>query len=94
MMIPFLAALLAVNDVSPRVIPSSEATAISIEGSGFETGDQVLIGGLSCADLVVRDEGTILCAAPPHDQGAVDLVVIPPSGAPLSVPSAIIYYDP
>lgn len=54
-------------------------TAVTIHGTGFKQDSTVLFGGTPATSVVVDPSGTsITCITPPHQVGAVDIVIIAP----------------
>lgn len=65
----------SVSSISPKVGPINGGTALTINGSGFSTGDTVKIGGTSCNSVVRVSSSQITCVTPAHAAGTYDVVV-------------------
>lgn len=63
-----------VDAVNPSSGPAAGGTTVEIRGSGFDTAERVLFGGLP-ASFKAKSDGTIEATAPPHGAGQVDVVV-------------------
>jgi hypothetical protein len=70
---------LAVTSAIPNNGPTESAVEVRIYGRGFEAGATVAFGGV-IASTVVVNAGVITAMAPPHPEGAVDIVVTNPGG--------------
>jgi broad specificity polyphosphatase/5'/3'-nucleotidase SurE len=51
--------------VSPRTGPAGGGTSVTITGSGFQPGAQVMFGTVSAANVVVSADGTTLTVTTP-----------------------------
>jgi hypothetical protein len=69
-----------VSLVTPSSGPTESAVDIRISGTGFKTGATVMLGGVPALNVVVVHNGLITATAPPHAEGAVDVVVANPGG--------------
>ena len=66
--------------IEPAAGPASGGTAVTIHGSGFQSGATIAFGGAQATDVVAFG-GTVLSAiTPPHLVGVVDVVVTNPDG--------------
>ena len=65
---------LTVTRVEPSSGPTDTAFPVTIHGTGFESGATVTLGGQTAAVTSVTPS-LITATAPPHAQGAVDVVV-------------------
>lgn len=69
----------APGSVAPANGSMAGGTAVTIHGVGFRQGSSVYFGGTPATDVLVSPAGTsITCVTPPHQVGAVDVVVISP----------------
>src|SRR5262249_30380089 len=64
---------------SPSTGPTSGGTAVTISGTGFQSGLSVLIGGVSAAIKSVGPS-SIVATTGPHSSGSVDIKVTNPGG--------------
>ncbi len=68
--------------VAPGVGPVVGGTRVTVSGSGFRAGMQVLVGGVPATAVVVDPDGTELTAlTPAHEAGVVDVSVNAPGGS-------------
>ncbi len=68
--------------VSPTAGPLAAGTPVTLTGTGFRSGMQVLFGGAPATGVSVNGAGTQLTAvAPAHAAGAVDVSVSTPGGS-------------
>ncbi|MBN1417467.1 MAG: IPT/TIG domain-containing protein, partial [Planctomycetes bacterium] len=70
----------SVASVTPNQGPAVGGTAVTIGGTGFQTGATVTFGGTSATSVVVVSSTQITCATPAHAAGAVNVVVANPDG--------------
>ena len=87
---PFLA-----RSISPSEGPTTLATTARIEGTGFQSGDTVVVDG-SRVDATVLSATTISLAMPAHAAGKVEVTVsrVSPVAHSLSVPGGYRYVPP
>jgi hypothetical protein len=72
----------ALTDVTPCAGPVSGGTTVTLTGSGFSAGMQVLFGSTPATGVSVNPGGTELTATtPPHPAGGVDVSVSTPGGS-------------
>lgn len=82
----------SVNEITPNFGPIAGGTAVTITGSNFDPGAAVVFDGTYYASsVVVVDAATITCLTPPHVAGAVDVVVVNPSGQNRSLQGGFTY---
>ena len=78
--------------------PPAAATAgeslVTITGVGLLEDSQVTIGGEEALVVDFLDSRTVTVAAPPHQAGAVDVVVTNPDGRSSVLPGGFIYHPP
>lgn len=69
-----------ISGVSPNKVPHTGGVEITIDGTQFESGATVTVGGQPCTSVSVNGDGTqITCTAPAGTQGdSVDVVVTNP----------------
>ena len=76
---PEPAGVLAVTSAMPDSGPTGGAVELTILGRSFQAGATAAFDGVSATTVVVNS-WTIKATAPPHPEGAVDIVVINPDG--------------
>ena len=64
-----------VTAISPNNGPSNGGTAVTISGTGFQSGATVTIGGAAASGVTVVSSTSITATTPAHAAGAVDVVV-------------------
>jgi IPT/TIG domain len=74
------AVTLRVTSVSQSSGAESGGTAVTIAGTGFETGATVKFGGAAATNVKVIDGTSIMATTPPHAPGSVDVEVTSASG--------------
>lgn len=82
-----------INTVSPSVGPATGGGTLTINGSGFGTGDTVTIGGTTCTGVTVVSSTQLTCTIPAKTAGTYDVVVTTPYGATATKTGAYIYRD-
>jgi hypothetical protein len=70
---------LSIGHVSPASGPASGGTPLTIRGSGFTSGTQVRIGGVSVPTLFL-DANTLSIVTPTLPKGSPRITVVNPSG--------------
>jgi len=69
-----------VSGVSPNIVSTSGGTTITIQGTGFRSGNTVNVGG-ACTDVVVISSSQITCVLPAQaSPGLVSLFVLAQEG--------------
>ncbi len=63
------------SSLSVAVGTSAGGTAVTLTGSGFNSGDTVTFGGAAATSVVAVDSATITCVTPAGTLGAQDVVV-------------------
>lgn len=98
---PFISLMAAINanlntgnfltifGITPKSGSLSGGSTVTIAGSGFVSGANVLIGGKSCSGLTVVNPTTITCTVPSSTAGAVTVSVTNPD---LQTTSAANFY--
>ena len=66
-----------IDRLSPEAGSTGGSTPLKISGSGFQPGAAVFVDGIEIGAFVL-DSHTIYACTPPHDAGAVDVVVANP----------------
>jgi IPT/TIG domain len=80
---------LSIGSVSPSSGPASGGTALTIRGSGFQSGITLTIGGKS-ASVTVKDMNTLTFTTPALSSGSHQITLTNPSGETYSLPSAFL----
>ena len=84
-----------ISAVAPSIGDIGGGAAVTIDGSGFVDGALVRFGGSLAQSVIVADEATILCVAPPGlGDGAVDVIVTNLDGQSAVAPDAFTYETP
>ena len=76
--------------IAPTTGPTNGG-AVTITGTGFQTGATVTIGGLPAGDVVVQDSATITASTPGLPVGPADLTVKNSDGGTVSSTNAYTY---
>ncbi|HEX7706031.1 MAG TPA: IPT/TIG domain-containing protein [Thermoanaerobaculia bacterium] len=66
------------DSVTPDSGPTAGGTAVTIEGSDFQSGATVTFGSQACTNVIVVDSETITCTTPAHAAGTVNVTVTHP----------------
>jgi hypothetical protein len=88
-----------IASISPTSGPSAGGTAVTITGSGFQSGATVQFGGVAGTAVTVNSPGSITATTPAHATGnlpslAVDVVVSNPDSQTATLASAFTYQAP
>ncbi len=78
---------LGIGTVSPGNGPAAGGTALTIRGSGFQTGTTATIGGKN-ASVTFKDMNTLTVVTPPMIAGPQQLVIANPDGETMSLDAA------
>lgn len=70
----------ALTTVAPATGVAAGGTAVTLTGTGFTEANGVTFGGVAATSVVVVSATSITCVAPAHAVGAVDVVVLDPTG--------------
>lgn len=71
--IPALVASATITNVAPASGSPAGGTAVTLTGTGFESGDGVRFGANDATSVVVVNATTIICVTPAGSAGAVDV---------------------
>lgn len=82
-----------VTNVNPGHGPSTGGTSITITGTGFLAGAEVIIGGVPATDVVVVNDTTITATTSAHNPGVNDVVINNPDESTATAEAAYTY-DP
>ena len=69
-----------VSTVAPATGTAAGSTGVTITGTGFLDATGVTFGGTPATGFLITSSTTITCLTPPHAVGAVDVVVLDPTG--------------
>lgn len=83
-----------VSAVNPNNGTTAGGVAVTINGSNFESGATVSLGGGAATSVVVVNASTITAVTPAHATGAVTVTVTNPSTLAGSLASAFFYAPP
>ena len=75
-----------INSVSQTDFETTGGEAVTVKGSGFESGSVVKIGSSTIKTATVVDANTITFTMPAHAQGSADLSITNPGGKVATVP--------
>ncbi len=82
---------ISVTGVSPSSGSTAGGTAITISGTGFESGATVTLGGVAATSVVFNSSTQIQAVSPAHAAGSVSITVTNPGGASATLSSAFTY---
>ncbi len=83
-----------VSNISPTSGPTTGGTAVTITGTGFQSGASVRFGGTAATNVVVTNATHITATTPSHTAGAVDVVVTNSDGQPGTLSNGFTYTQP
>lgn len=78
------------SSVLPNSGPVAGGTALTLDGSGFASGAKVLVGGAAASGVAVAST-QITASTPAHFPGVVEVTVINPGAAPVTLPNRFAY---
>ncbi|HUK90714.1 MAG TPA: IPT/TIG domain-containing protein, partial [Blastocatellia bacterium] len=81
----------SLSSISPSSGPTSGGVAVTISGSGFQSGLTVMIGGAQAGSVSVMNSSTVSAMTPPGQPGTVGVSVTNPDGQAASMASAYTY---
>ena len=90
---PIQPSSLSITRVEPSSGPTNTTFPVMIHGTGFESGATVTLGGQTAAVTSVTPT-LITATAPPHAQGAVDVVVTSPRAGRATLVGGFTYVRP
>jgi len=82
-----------IDRLAPDAGSTGGSTPLRISGSGFHPGAVVFVDGIAVSAFVL-DSHTIYACTPPHDAGAVDVVVANPNSLSAWETNAFTYVSP
>jgi glucose/arabinose dehydrogenase len=88
---PVAATTPVIDDITPHQGFERGYEQISITGSGFAPGAEVLFGVTPAISVTVVSPTELRVVTPPQDRGVVDITVTNPGAPPDSVPAGYIY---
>ena len=83
-----------VTNISPTSGPTTGGTAVTITGTGFQSGASVTLGGAAATNVVVVSATQITATTPAHAAGAVNVVVANSDGQSGALANAFTYTQP
>jgi hypothetical protein len=83
-----------ISGVTPNSGSTSGGTAITISGSGFQSGLTVTVGGAAATAVTVPNSTTINATTPANSAGAVNVVVTNPGGQNGTLSGGFTYVQP
>jgi hypothetical protein len=84
-------ASLQIKGITPAVGPIAGGTSVTIAGTGFATGDQVIFGGIPATSKTVTSSSQLIAITPPHAAGTVDVELTNGAGQKSSLPQSFTY---
>jgi hypothetical protein len=81
----------SVLTIAPTSGPSAGGTAVTITGTDFAQGAAVMFGTAAATSVTGGSSTTITAMTPPAAEGWVDVLVMNPGGAILSLPGGFTY---
>ena len=86
---------LAVTNLEPRAGATQGEQPVRITGTNFrqDIGYTVYFGAKRAGQVTIMDDATLLVATPPHDSGAVDVVVAADDGPAFRLVNAFTFND-
>ncbi|MGO9325848.1 MAG: DUF4038 domain-containing protein [Terracidiphilus sp.] len=79
------------SSVTPNSGSTAGGTAVTIAGTGFDTGATVTFGGAAATDVSVTSSTTMIASTPTHGSGPVAVTVTNPGGASGSLTNGFTY---
>jgi hypothetical protein len=80
--------------ITPAFGPVAGGTSVTIRGLGFTSDAGVTFGGVAAPLSLLATQSGISTFTPPHDAGAVDVVVTDPTGAYGVLRNGFVYVPP
>lgn len=90
----YLALPPGVSNVAPASGPTAGGTSITINGTGFQAGAAITVGGVACDDTVLVSATEMTCTTGPGAAGSVSVVVTNPGSLPGTLPNGFTYVGP
>lgn len=82
---------LSFTSLEPDNGPTTGMTTVTLKGTGFQEGLQILFGDTKALFPFVLSDGIVNCTAPPHTSGSVDVRVLLPDGREAVMEEAFSY---
>jgi IPT/TIG domain len=82
---------MSISGISPSQGPASGGTAVTVTGTGFQTGTTVEFGSVQSAGVTVVSSTQITAVSPPESAGTVAVTVTGSNSQSASLPSAFTY---
>jgi acid phosphatase len=83
-----------VSGVQPNSGPTDGGTIVTISGSGFLTGANVMVGSVPAVNVTVNSNSNIVATTAAHAAGTVAVVVTNPDGQSSSLANSFTYVAP
>jgi HKD family nuclease len=80
-----------VQMISPATGSANGGTSVTITGTGFALGANVIFGFSPASKVVVVNSTTITCLTPAHAAGATDVMIVDSAGGRSNLPKAFNY---
>ncbi len=80
-----------IKTIKPTSAPTTGGKRVTITGTGFASGLQVLFGGVAGTSVVLKGSTSLTVMAPAHAAGTVDIVVRNPDGRSATAAGAFRY---
>lgn len=84
----------SIVSIVPASGPLSGGTVVTLEGSQFQNGADVVVGGVRVSSVSVTDLSTMVIVTPPHSAGFAKVAVCNPDGQGATVPNGFTFVDP
>lgn len=81
----------SISSVAPSSGPTSGGTAVTISGSGFQSGATVRFGEIAATGVNTISSSTITATTPPHAQGTVGVTVTNPDSSSATLENAFTF---
>ena len=82
------------TDVSPDAGPTAGGQTVTLTGTGFQLGVQILIDGVRCADVNILSGTSLTCKTPAGSTGPADIAIANPDGGNMLAHDAYTYLAP
>lgn len=82
---------LSLSSVSPSQGPTTGGTAVTVTGTGFQTGATVAFGGVQSTAVTIASSTQINAMSPPESAGTVSIAVTGSDSQSASLPSAFTF---
>jgi hypothetical protein len=83
--------VLSLISISPTAGRTTGGTAVTIKGTGFQSGATVTFGGNAATKVTIVSTTSITASTPPHATGTVNVTVTNPNGQSATLLNAFTY---